>query len=105
MSRATFRFHEGLERFLARERRNQAFSYSCARAATLKNAVEALGVPHTEVGAVSVNGEPATLQRIVFAENETNYCARCQTGGRILADRALSRLLKKSWPRTLEELE
>lgn len=65
MSRATFRFHEGLERFLARERRNQAFSYSCARAATLKNAVEALGVPHTEVGAVSVNGEPATLQRIV----------------------------------------
>lgn len=45
------------------------------------------------------------VQRIVFAENETNYCARCQTGGRILADRALSRLLKKSWPRTLEELE
>ena len=47
----------------------------------------------------------APVQRIVFAENETNYCARCQTGGRILADRALSRLLKKSWPRTLEELE
>ena len=45
------------------------------------------------------------VQRIVFAENETNYCARCQTGGKILADRALSRLLKKSWPRTLEELE
>jgi formamidopyrimidine-DNA glycosylase len=55
-------------------------------------------------------GEPcpacgAPVQRIVFAENETNYCARCQTGGKILADRALSRLLKKSWPRTLEELE
>jgi formamidopyrimidine-DNA glycosylase len=47
----------------------------------------------------------APVRRIVFAENETNYCARCQTGGRILADRALSRLLKKSWPRTLEELE
>src|SRR5207248_3819669 len=47
----------------------------------------------------------APVQRIVFAENETNYCARCQTGGKILADRALSRLLKKSWPRTLEELE
>ena len=47
----------------------------------------------------------APVQRIVFAENETNYCARCQTGGRILADRALSRLLKKSWPRSLEELE
>ena len=50
-----------------------------------------------------VCGSP--VQRIVFAEHETNYCARCQTGGKILADRALSRLLKKSWPRTLEELE
>jgi formamidopyrimidine-DNA glycosylase len=47
----------------------------------------------------------APVQRIVYAENQTNYCARCQTGGKILADRALSRLLKKSWPRTLEELE
>ncbi len=47
----------------------------------------------------------APVQRIVHAENETNYCARCQTGGKILADRALSRLLKKSWPRSLEELE
>ena len=46
----------------------------------------------------------APVQRIVYAENETNYCARCQTGGKILADRALSRLLKKSWPRSLEEL-
>ena len=50
-----------------------------------------------------VCGSP--VQRIVYAENETNYCARCQTGDKILADRALSRLLKKSWPRTLEELE
>jgi formamidopyrimidine-DNA glycosylase len=50
-----------------------------------------------------VCGSP--VQRIVFAENETHYCARCQTGGKILADRALSRLLKKSWPKTLEELE
>jgi formamidopyrimidine-DNA glycosylase len=47
----------------------------------------------------------APVQRIVYAENETNYCARCQTGGRILADRALSRLLKKSWPRNIDELE
>ena len=47
----------------------------------------------------------APVQRIVFAENETNYCARCQTGDRILADRALSRLLKSSWPRNLDELE
>ena len=45
------------------------------------------------------------VQRIVHAANETNYCARCQTGGRLLADRALSRLLKSDWPRTLEELE
>ena len=43
--------------------------------------------------------------RIRLAENETNYCARCQTGGRVLADRALSRLLGSDWPRTLEELE
>lgn len=47
----------------------------------------------------------APVQRIVHAENETNYCARCQTGGRLLADRALSRLLKSDWPRTLDELE
>jgi len=47
----------------------------------------------------------APVQRIRYAENETNYCARCQTGGRILADRSLSRLLKKSWPRSIDELE
>jgi formamidopyrimidine-DNA glycosylase len=47
----------------------------------------------------------APVQRIVHAENETNYCAACQTGGRLLADRALSRLLHEDWPRTLEELE
>ena len=47
----------------------------------------------------------APVQRIVYAENETNYCARCQTGGRLLADRALSRLLHDDWPRTLEEME
>jgi formamidopyrimidine-DNA glycosylase len=47
----------------------------------------------------------APVQRIVHAENETNYCAVCQTGRRLLADRALSRLLRQDWPRTLEELE
>jgi len=47
----------------------------------------------------------APVQRIVYAEHETNYCARCQTGGRLLADRALSRLLRSDWPRTLEEME
>jgi len=47
----------------------------------------------------------APVQRIVYAENETNYCARCQTDGKILADRALSRLLKASWPRSIDELD
>ena len=47
----------------------------------------------------------APVQRIVYAENETNYCARCQTGGKRLADRALSRLLREDWPRNLAELE
>lgn len=55
-------------------------------------------------------GEPCPrcgdkVLRIRYADNETNYCARCQTGGRVLADRSLSRLLKGDWPRTLEELE
>jgi formamidopyrimidine-DNA glycosylase len=45
------------------------------------------------------------VQRIVYAENETNYCARCQTGGRLLADRALSRLLREDWPRSIDEVE
>jgi len=49
-----------------------------------------------------VCGSP--VQRIRYAENETNYCARCQTGGRLLADRALSRLLKEDWPRSIDEL-
>jgi formamidopyrimidine-DNA glycosylase len=45
------------------------------------------------------------VQRIVYAENETNYCPRCQTGGKLLADRSLSRLLKDDWPRTIDEWE
>ena len=48
-------------------------------------------------------GDP--IQRIRYADNETNYCARCQTGGKVLADRSLSRLLGADWPRTLDELE
>jgi formamidopyrimidine-DNA glycosylase len=47
----------------------------------------------------------APVQRIRYADNETNYCARCQTDGKVLADRSLSRLLKKSWPRNIDELE
>ena len=48
-------------------------------------------------------GKP--VQRIRYADNETNYCAQCQTGGKVLADRSLSRLFGADWPRTLDELE
>ena len=47
----------------------------------------------------------APIQRIVYARNEANYCAACQTGGRLLSDRALSRLLKQDWPKTLDDME
>ncbi len=46
----------------------------------------------------------APVQRIVYAENECNYCARCQTGGRLLADRSLSRLLHDDWPKSIDDL-
>jgi hypothetical protein len=62
---ARFRLHGDLARFLRADHRQAPLDYACARAATLKNAIEALGVPHTEVGRIHVNGEPATLQRIV----------------------------------------
>ena len=55
------------------------------------------GLPCPECG--------SPVQRVVYASNEANYCATCQTGGRLLADRSLSRLLREDWPRTLEELE
>ena len=65
---------------------------------------------HPEMSVHGRFGKPcpvcgAPVQRIVYAKNETNYCARCQTGGVVLADRSLSRLLKKSWPRSIDELE
>lgn len=63
--KAQFSFDPALSPFLDRNRRGVTFEYECARAATLKNAIEALGVPHTEIGELRVNGEPATLQRIV----------------------------------------
>jgi hypothetical protein len=63
--RARFCFDPALSLFLKREKRGGGFEFDCARAATLKNAIEALGVPHTEVGRLVVNGAPATLQRIV----------------------------------------
>ena len=65
---------------------------------------------HDEMSVHGKFGKPCPVcgtkvQRIVYAENECNYCPRCQTGGKILADRSLSRLLKDDWPRTIEELE
>ena len=65
---------------------------------------------HPQMAVHGKFGEPcpvcgAPVQRIVYASRETNYCAACQTGGKILADRSLSRLLKDDWPSTLEELE
>jgi formamidopyrimidine-DNA glycosylase len=65
---------------------------------------------HDEMAVHGRYGKPCpicgeTVQRIRYADNETNYCARCQTGGKILADRALSRLLGSDWPRTLDDLE
>ena len=65
---------------------------------------------HPRMAVHGKHGDPcavcgAPIQRIVYADRETNYCPGCQTGGRILADRALSRILREDWPRTLEELE
>jgi formamidopyrimidine-DNA glycosylase len=65
---------------------------------------------HAEMAVHGKHGQPCPVcgtpvQRIRYADNETNYCARCQTGGRLLADRALSRLLKDDWPRSIDDLE
>ena len=65
---------------------------------------------HPEMAVHGKYGQPcpdcgSPVQRIVYARNESNYCSRCQTGGKLLSDRALSRLLRDDWPRTLEELE
>ncbi len=65
MATASFRFHGALSAFLKKEHRERPFDHDCARAATLKNAIESLGVPHTEAGRITVNGAPATLQRAV----------------------------------------
>jgi formamidopyrimidine-DNA glycosylase len=65
---------------------------------------------HAEMAVHGKFGQPCPVcgtkvQRIRYAENEVNYCPRCQTGGKLLADRSLSRLLKEDWPRTIDELE
>jgi formamidopyrimidine-DNA glycosylase len=75
-----------------------------------QNFPEKITAFHPRMSAHGRYGQPcpqcgAPIQRIVYAGHETNYCARCQTGGRLLADRAFSRLLGEDWPRTLEELD
>jgi uncharacterized protein len=98
VSTATFRFADALSPFLRRENRGHAFAYQCARAATLKNAIEALGVPHTEVGAVSVNGAAATLQRIVRDGDAVEvHCVGTEESGSVpifLADAHLGGLAR-----------
>ena len=80
------------------------------RAETADNFPEGVTAFRPEMAVHGKHGKPCPrcgtkIQRIRYAENETNYCPYCQTGGKLLADRALSRLLREDWPRTLEELE
>ena len=74
-----------------------------------KNIPEGVTAFRPEWPCTAASANPARdavkMQRIRYADNETNYCARCQTGGKLLADRSLSRLLGSDWPRTLDELE
>jgi uncharacterized protein with PIN domain/sulfur carrier protein ThiS len=95
--RARFAFDPALTAFLRKERRGGAFEFDCARAATLKNAIEALGVPHTEVGHVVVNGEPATLQRIVREGDRVEvqgWKSTCEPDLRFVADAHLGALAR-----------
>lgn len=80
------------------------------RADAGENFPEKVTAFHEEMAVHGRFGEPcrvcgAPVQRIRYASNETNYCARCQTGGRLLADRALSRLLGKDWPKSIDDIE
>jgi formamidopyrimidine-DNA glycosylase len=80
------------------------------RAETQNGFPEKVTAFHRDMAVHGRHGEPCPrcgekIQRIRYADNETNYCARCQTNGRLLKDRSLSRLLQSDWPRTLDELE
>jgi formamidopyrimidine-DNA glycosylase len=80
------------------------------RAETGENFPEKVTAFHDEMAVHGRFGEPcpvceSPVQRIRYASNETNYCARCQTGGKLLADRALSRLLGKDWPKSIDDIE
>lgn len=97
MATAEFRFDDELSPFLDPAHRARRFSHACARAATLKNAIEALGVPHTEVGPVTVNGAPATLQRAVREGDVVEvsaYTERAAPRAAFLADAHLGGLAR-----------
>jgi uncharacterized protein with PIN domain len=120
---ATFLFHGDLTAFLSPERRGGTFAYHCARAATIKHAVESLGVPHTEVGHLTVSGQPATLSRTVrdgevievfpyqtaeiFPEGPPRFIADAHLGGlaRLLRMLGVDTLFENTWDdRQLVEL-
>ena len=101
---------EEAERLFEACRKTLADSTEILRARAGARFPEKVTAFHDEMAAHGKYRQPcpvcgAPIQRIVHAENESNYCARCQTGGRVLADRSLSKLLKETWPRRIEELE
>ncbi|MFQ5772959.1 MAG: Fpg/Nei family DNA glycosylase [Kiloniellaceae bacterium] len=102
--------HEAVERLYRATRETLADWIERLRAETGEGFPEKVTAFRDGMAVHGRYGQPcphcgAPVQRIRYATNETNYCARCQTGGRLLADRALSRLLKKDWPKSLDELE
>jgi len=101
---------EEWERLFAATRETLTLWIARLRAEALNNFPEKVTAFRPEFAVHGKFGQPCPrcgekVQRIRYADNEINYCARCQTGGRVLADRSLSRLLGSDWPRTLEELE
>jgi len=98
------------ERLFAATRSTLAFWVERLRAEAEKNFPEKVTAFRPEMTVHGRYNQPCPrcgqkIQRIRYADNETNYCAHCQTGGKVLADRSLSRLLGSDWPRTLDELE
>jgi uncharacterized protein with PIN domain len=109
MVQASFRFHDPLNDFLPRARRNRSFTTPCARAATTKHMIEALGVPHTEVGRILVNGEASGFERLLEEGDDVAVHPRhaaAAPGVRFIADAhlgALARFLRMAGFDTLYE--